>query len=344
MKSREFCICLAGSGGGHVRQLLDLEGAWSPHNHFFVSEDSALSRSIAERHRTYFLPHFAWGQARLGSPVRMLVAALNNFIQSAKIIFKERPQLVITTGAGAVFGVSFWARLLGANVIVIESFARFNHLSKFARIAGPLAQTKVVQSKHLKRFWPDAALFDPLRILSDPPPEKKPLMFVTVGATLPFDRMVSTVAALHTKGKIPETIFIQTGVGGLAPPGIETVETLPFDQIMASLNDAAIVVCHGGTGSLVTALRMGCRVVAMPRLSQNGEHYDDHQAEITKAFADRGLIAVANTPEELEQALADVRSRPPVRATTDHSSLVAYLNGLIAEFRNPLGARPQTQT
>ena len=68
----------------------------------------------------------------------------------------------------------------------------------------------------------------------------------------------------------------------------------------------------------------------MPRLMEKGEHYDNHQEEITSAFAARGLIAVANTPDELSEALKVVRAKTPVLATTDPTELVAYLNGILA--------------
>ena len=102
--------------------------------------------------------------------------------------------------------------------------------------------------------------------------------------------------------------------------------------MQSTLKEADIVVCHGGTGSLITALRQGCRIIAVPRLFSKGEVYDDHQAEITSAFAERGLIAVANTAEELSQALKDVRSRPPRLATSDPSELICYLNELLDQW------------
>ena len=221
----------------------------------------------------------------------------------------------------------------GTKIIIVETFARFNTLSAFARGAGRMAHHKVVQSAALTEFWPDAAVFDPLRTLNTPRPEKKPLLFVTVGATLPFDSMVQAVAQLKAAGAIPERVLVQTGVGGVTPDGVEAVETMPFEEILETLQNADIVVCHGGTGSLVTALRAGCRVVAMPRSAERGEHYDNHQTQITQAFAARGLIAVAHSPEELESALATVRSRPSIPATTDPTALVDHLNSLIAGFR-----------
>jgi len=328
---RKLRVCLAASGGGHVRQLLDLSPAWAGHDHFFVTERTALGASIAKEHRTHFVEHVALGQARLGSPVRMAFAAVRNFFQSAAIILRERPGVVISTGAGSVYFSVLWARLLGARVVVIESFARFDRLSAFARIAGPLAHHKVVQSPALSAFWPDAEVFDPLRMIDEPRPAKKPLLFATVGATLPFDRLVESVAALKRRGEIPEEILVQTGIGGAAPAGLETVETLPFDEVLAILRDADIVVCHGGTGSLITALREGCRTIAMPRLFALGEHYDDHQEEITEAFRARGLIAVAKSEEELSAALREVRSHEPPRATSDPVALTTYLTGLLSK-------------
>lgn len=332
-------ICLAASGGGHVRQLLDLKPVWSLHESFFVSEDTALSRSIAEGNPLFVVPHFAWGQAKLGKPWRMLGAAFRSFFISASIVLRERPDVVITTGAGAVFFVVAWARLLGAKVVVMESFARFDRPSKFARIAAPLAHRKIVQSQALATFWKDAKVFDPLKILKHDRPEKQSLLLATVGATLPFDRMVGMVEGLKARGGIPERVLIQTGVGGRAPQGLETVEVMNYADMQDALQQADVVVCHGGTGSLVTALRAGCRVIAVPRLHEMGEHYDNHQAEITRALAARGLISVANTVDELEAALAVQRGRPPVHATTDHSDLIAHLEDLIASWATSLRPR-----
>jgi UDP-N-acetylglucosamine transferase subunit ALG13 len=326
-------ICLAGSGGGHVRQLLDLQPLWSEHDYFFITEDTALGQTLRGQHRTYLVPHFAWGQARLGAPFRMLAAAVKSIFQSAAIILKERPSVVISTGAGAVFFAVVWGKLFGARVVVIESFARFEGPSLFGRLAAPLADDLIVQSPKLQAAYPRAHVFDPLRMLDTAPPPKQALVFATVGATLPFDRLVESVAQLRREGAIPERLVVQTGIGGVAPEDLLVVETLPFDKVKATLRDAAIVVCHGGTGSLITALREGCQVIAMPRLAERGEHYDDHQAEITGAFAKRGLILVANTVDELREAFLKARSCTPVMATSDPSALIEFLRGVIGAPR-----------
>ena len=260
----------------------------------------------------------------------MLMAGLRNFFELAGIMLRQRPDIVISTGAGAVFFSVLWARFLGAKFILIESFARFDRPSLFGRIAAPFAQNKIVQSAALARIFPDAVVCDPLEILDGQCAPKKPLLFVTVGATLPFDRMVEMVSTLKARGDIPEDIVIQTGVGGVSPKGLNTFETLPFDRMLSYLRDADIVICHGGTGSLITALREGCRTIVMPRLFEKGEHYDNHQAEITRAFANRGLVMSANSLEELAAALKIVRTRPPVSATTNPSKLISHLRQILS--------------
>lgn len=171
-----------------------------------------------------------------------------------------------------------------------------------------------------------------MKVLDGPRPPKRRLLFATVGATLPFDRLVDAVATLKAKGVIEEDVILQTGIGGVAPPGLASHETLPLETMISTLREADVVVCHGGTGSLITALREGCRVIAMPRSFDNGEHYDDHQSEITSAFARRGLIEVARSVEELETALVTVKSRPPVMATSEPTALIDHLRKLIAAW------------
>ena len=333
-------ICLAASGGGHVRQLLDLQPVWSAGDHFFITEDTALGRSLSSDHRTYFVPHFAWGQAKLGAPFRMLGRAMTSFITSAKIMLREKPDVVISTGAGAVIFAVLWGRLIGARVIVVESFARFEKPSLFGRMAAPLAHDMVVQSQKVAHAYPKAQVFDPLRMLDGTPPPKQPILFATVGATLPFERLTTSVVEAKARGVITDKVILQTGQGVPPPAGVEEAhETLDFKDVQALLRDASIVVCHGGTGSLITALRQGCHVIAIPRLMKLGEHYDDHQAEITEAFEKRGLIQVANSTDELCQAVERTRNRPRVMATTEPAALIAFLQERLAKLKPRNGPR-----
>ncbi len=196
-----------------------------------------------------------------------------------------------------------------------------------------------MQSQALKAFWPDAAVFDPLKVLDQERPAKKPLLFATVGATLPFDRLVRSVAELKARGEIPEDVIVQTGVGRPGAGGRRVVETLPFDEVLSILREADIVVCHGGTGSLITALREGCRVAAMPRLFELGEHYDAIRPRSPRRFRIEACSRFARTTEDLSRAASGSEARLPVVATSEPTALTEHLREISGEACRPRGDR-----
>lgn len=330
-------ICLAASGGGHVRQLLDLKPFWSAYPHFFVTEDTALGRSIAQQEETFFVPHFALGQARLGNPFKMIAGALRSAWRSLRIVWRRRPDYVLTTGAGSQLFIVLWARLLGARIILVDSFARFDSPSAFARLAGPLAHHRFSQSAKAGKAWGDAAVFDPLRALETPAPPKSALVFATVGATLPFPRLTQLVLQAKAEGVIEGDLVIQVGENAAVPdspagsiPDVRIVDTLPFEEVQELLAKAHTVICHGGTGSILTALRAHCRVIVIPREFERGEHYDNHQAEIAESFRARKLLQVAHDHGTLATALLEAGKLAPQPVTTDYSELADRLRTILA--------------
>ncbi len=329
-------VALAGSGGGHVRQLLDLEPAWSPFDTVFITEPTALGQSLPSRRPVAFVAHYSFGQARLGAPLKMLASAWRNLADTVRALRTHRPDVIVTTGAGAVFLPALLGKLFGAELIVIESFARFDKPSLFGRMIGPFADAQIVQSSALQAAYPKAKLFDPFRMLSSDRPAKESLIFATVGATLAFPRLTETVVALKRQGLIAQRVIVQTGSGGRVPgedpKGLEQVETLPFEAVQKLLKTADIVITHGGTGSLITALREGCHVIAMPRRFALKEHYDDHQSQIVTAFGQRGLLQEADDADTLITCLAKTETRTPAMATSDPQALIAWLHGRLEEL------------
>lgn len=325
-------LCLAASGGGHVRQLLDLQDVWASHDLFFVTEPTALGESIASKYPTHFVEHFAWGQARLGKWWAMIRSAAANVRQAIGIIRRERPDIIVTTGAGSMAPLLVLGRMTGANIVLIDSFARFDSPSLFARLAGRLAHVRISQSARSGAKWRGALVFDPFVELDTARPPKRALAFATVGATLAFPRLVDWVEDARCEGHLPPDLIVQTGTGGRAIADAECHEGLSFDRVGQILDEANIVVCHGGTGSIITALQRGCHVIVIPREFRLGEHYDDHQSEIAIAFEQRGLLQVARDYPGFVAALKAIESRTPRMATTDPQALAEWLATYIAKM------------
>lgn len=63
--------------------------------------------------------------------------------------------------------------------------------------------------------------------------------------------------------------------------GMECFVSCPFEELNRRMENADVVICHGGSGSILGALKAGAHVVAMARKPEFKEHYDDHQKDIT---------------------------------------------------------------
>jgi UDP-N-acetylglucosamine:LPS N-acetylglucosamine transferase len=78
------------------------------------------------------------------------------FIDVWKIIKKEKPDVVITTGALIAFPICLIAKLRGAKIIYIESFARVKDRSLTGRLVYPFADLFLVQWETLLECYPKA--------------------------------------------------------------------------------------------------------------------------------------------------------------------------------------------
>ncbi|NJS13567.1 MAG: hypothetical protein HC788_01880 [Sphingopyxis sp.] len=196
-------------------------------------------------------------------------------------------------------------------------------------MAGRWAHVRIAQSAESARHWKGALIFDPFVRLDGPRPSKEPLLFATVGATLPFPRLIDWVEQAHKDGVLPSDVIVQHGGDTRPLTGMESYDSLPFKRLGEIQDKADIVVCHGGTGSIITALQRGCHVIVIPREFTRGEHYDEHQSEIAEAFAARGLIQVASSYEGFVAAFAKVNNRAAPMATTNPDALGQWLRHYI---------------
>jgi UDP-N-acetylglucosamine:LPS N-acetylglucosamine transferase len=129
------------SGGGHWVELRRIRKAFCDCNVVYVSTEMATDvdldgpyyriRNVTRRNRLAFIVVF-------GQMVRILV--------------RERPEVVVTTGAAPGFVALALAKFfLGSRTIWIDSIAASETLSLSARLARPVADVRLVQWRHLAR-------------------------------------------------------------------------------------------------------------------------------------------------------------------------------------------------
>jgi UDP-N-acetylglucosamine:LPS N-acetylglucosamine transferase len=139
-------ICIACSAGGHLTEILTLKSVFRKYNHFFVTFKREDIKTRLWKENIYFV----------SDPKRNPFKFLLNFFQSLKIFLKEKPDLVITNGAGVVIPLCYIAKFFGSKVIFIESLAAVFKPSLSGRIIYPIANLFIVQWKRLLKFYPKA--------------------------------------------------------------------------------------------------------------------------------------------------------------------------------------------
>ncbi len=119
-------ILLVCSAGGHLLELYMLkEAVWSKVDRAWVTLRQVDSESLLA-----------------GDLFRNLLLAF-------RVLRRERPTCVISSGAGLAIPFMYLGRLFNARTIYLESFARFKGLSLSGRVVYPIVHDFIVQSREL---------------------------------------------------------------------------------------------------------------------------------------------------------------------------------------------------
>lgn len=123
------------------------------------------------------------------------------------------------------------------------------------------------------------------------------MIFVTVGThEQPFNRLIQKVDELKRDGVIREDIIMQTGFSTYEPKYCKWSKLIPYQQMIKYVEDARLVITHGGPASFIMPLQMGKTPIVVPRQHRFDEHVNDHQVEFSRNVEQRmkNIISVEN--------------------------------------------------
>lgn len=136
-------------------------------------------------------------------------------------------------------------------------------------------------------------------------------VLVTVGTDHHrFDRLIGWVdrwAAAHPDADV----LVQHGSAD-APEHGRAVVMLGYDELVAEMADAEVVIAQGGPATIMDARSVGQRPIVIPRLGALHEVVDDHQVAFTNWMAAKDLVWLASDEAELH-ALIDAALADPTR-------------------------------
>lgn len=139
-------ICIAASAGGHLTEALQLSSVWKGKPHFFITDKRINALELEKKEKVYFV-----SSARR-NPLKLIAG----FLQTVRVFAKEKPDIVISTGADTAFPAVLLGALFCKRTIYIETFARTQSPSLFGRAVYPFIKDFYVQWPEGKKFFPRA--------------------------------------------------------------------------------------------------------------------------------------------------------------------------------------------
>ncbi len=150
IKIEEIKICLVGSSGGHLTHLYQLKRFWENKNRFWVTFDKEDARSILENEKVYncYYP-----------TNRNLKNLIKNTFVALKVLRKEKPDIIISSGAAIAVPFFYLGKIFGAKTVYIEVFDRIDKPTLTGKLVYPVTDKFIVQWEEMKKVYKKAENF-----------------------------------------------------------------------------------------------------------------------------------------------------------------------------------------
>lgn len=140
-------ICLISSSGGHFEQLIMLDELKHHHDIIYITEKTLYNKNDM---KFYFIKQIN------RSEKTMILKMFYNFLMCILIFFKEKPDVIISTGALSVIPMFLIGKMLRRKLIFIESFAKSNSPTLTGKFIYKFADIFIVQWESMKEVYPKA--------------------------------------------------------------------------------------------------------------------------------------------------------------------------------------------
>ncbi len=131
-------IALVSSHGGHLTQILKMKDAFRNHDIFFVTYTSSRNKEVSRIAPAYFCRNIGYHPHLL----------LWTFFLALRILLRERPQVIFSTGSEIALPFIFWAKLFKIKTFFVESLSCITEPTLTGRLVYPFVDEYWVQ-------WPD---------------------------------------------------------------------------------------------------------------------------------------------------------------------------------------------
>jgi len=148
-----------------------------------------------------------------------------------------------------------------------------------------------------------------------------------------FPRPLIAIENALKDGSFNEKIIVQSGHTVFSSTYFEIRPFINPSELVQYYKEAEIIVTHAGEGSILQGVKLGKKLIAIPRLQKYKEHVDDHQLDILNEFAEQGYLIPWNENEDFKTVLDRVRNFNPNPFVSNKQDLEEFLMGYIDKIK-----------
>lgn len=138
-------VLLVCSSGGHLLLLHRLRPWWGRHERRWVTFDKLDAESLLAGETVAWAHH---------PTQRNIPNAVRNLALAWRLLRRERPDVLVSSGAGVAFPFFLIARALRIPTVYVEAYERLDAPSLTGRLCYPLSSLFVLQWEEQRRFYP----------------------------------------------------------------------------------------------------------------------------------------------------------------------------------------------
>lgn len=148
------------------------------------------------------------------------------------------------------------------------------------------------------------------------------MILVTLGTQLqPFTRLLDAIE----NSNIEEEIIVQAGLTKYESKKMKIFDFVSYEEMDKLVQNARVIITHGGTGSIVEPLKKGKVIIGCARLKKYGEHVDDHQTELIGIFSEEGHILEYKDGDNLDEILDKAKEFKPKKYISNTPNFIQLL-------------------
>ena len=135
-----------------------------------------------------------------------------------------------------------------------------------------------------------------------------------------FSRLLNKIEECIDNKIINEEVIVQAGYTKYDSTKMKILDFISQDELNDLINQAELIITHGGVGSITSSIKSGKKVIAVPRLEKFSEHVNDHQIQIIEKFDKEGYILGVNDLNNLPDIIQKSKDFSPKKYIKDDNN------------------------